>query len=306
MPPIRTGQFAALLAPDRYKVYVETGTKRPMEFPFVVNVQDLPYQGFINQNISGLGTVPLKPEGTPFSYDAPILGNTKTHNAVEYGLGFEITYEMWGRELYGIMDMMTKELRRSVDFRLEVGAHNWLNNGFVTTNYTTFDAAALFSTAHVTLDGRTVSNRPATEIEVGLTALQNMVIHFHGMTNERNIPEMRGPRQIVIPPAYLWTMREIMGSTHRPFSANNEINSILQEELTFMVSHYANTVNANAWYALASKDDHDGNFYIETRPIFDYFDDPRTMNAVFTVYTSFEPSQADEWRGVYASTGSAS
>lgn len=303
MPPIRTGQFSALLAPDRYRVYVQTGRERPLEFPFTQNVMDLPWQGFTNQQISGLGTVPTKPEGTAFTYDAPILGGTKVHNAVEYGLGFEITYEMWNRELYGIMDMMTRELRRSIDFRLEVGAHNNLVNAFVTTNFTTFDGAALISTAHTTLDGRTgISNRPAVEIQAGLTAFQNMVIHFHRLTNERNIPELRGPRHILINPEFLFTVRETLGSTHKPFSANNEINSIVQEELTFMIDHYIQA-NPNAWYAMAAKGDHDLNFYVETRPIFDYFDDPRTMNAVFTVYASFEPSQADEWRGLYGSTG---
>lgn len=303
MPPIRTGQFGALLAPDRYRIYVQTGRERPLEFPFIMNVLDLPWQGFTNQQVSGLGTVPTKPEGTAFTYDAPILGGTKTHSAIEYGLGFEITYEMWNRELYGIMDMMTRELRRSIDYRLEVGAHNALTNAFVTTNFTTFDGAALISTAHTTLDGRTgVANRPAVEIQAGLTAFQNMVVHYHRMTNERNIPELRGPRNLIINPEFLFTVRETLGSTHKPFSANNEINSIVQEELTFMVDHYIGA-NPNAWYALAAKGDHDLNFYVETRPIFDYFDDPRTMNAVFTVYSSFEPSQADDWRGIYGSTG---
>ena len=304
MPPVRTGNYAALLAPDRYKIYVETGRERPLEFPFWINVEDLPWQGFTNQQISGLGTVPEMPEGTPFTYDTPILGSTKTHNARAYGLGFEATYLMWHRELYGIMDMMSRELRRSIDFRLEVAAHNVVNNAFVTTDYTTFDGASLISTAHTTLDGRTgVANRPTVEVQPGLTAFQNMVIHFHNLTNERNIPELRGPRNIMIQPEFLFTVRETLGSTHKPFSADNEINALIQEELAYMVSHYFDVNGGNAWVAMAPKGDHDATFYVEIRPMFDYFDDPRTLNAVFTVYASMEPSQADDWRGFYGSTG---
>lgn len=303
MPPVRTGQLAALLQPNIYRVYVETGRERPHEFPYWVNTLDLPWQGFTNQQISGLGTVPEMAEGNTFTYDAPILGATKTHNAISYGLGFEVTYLMWHRELYGIMDMMSRELRRSMDYRLEVAAHNVLNNAFVTTNYTTFDGAALISTAHTTLDGRTVSNRPAVEIQPGLTAFQNMIIHFHNLTNERNIPELRGPRHILIQPNFLFTVRETLGSTHKPFSANNEINSIVQEELTFMVSHYFTVNSGNGWVAMAAKGDHDLNYYTEVKPMFDYFDDPRTLNAVYTTFASMEPSRADEWRGVYGSTG---
>lgn len=298
MPPIRTGQFSALLAPDRYRIYVETGRERPLEFPFLFNVMDLPWQGFTNQRISGLGVAPRKPEGTPFPSDAPILGQTKTHEALEYGLAFEITYEMWNRELYGIMDMMTRELRRSIDYRLEIAGHNVVNLGFVTTNYTTFDGQALFSTTHATLDGRTVSNRSAVAMQPGLSAFQNGVIHFHTLRNERDIPELRGPRNIVVSPTYLFTIRETLGSTHKPFSADNEYNSIMQEEFTFMIDHYLD--NADLWWMQAAKGDHDLNYYVETRPLFSYYDDPRTMNAVFTVYCSMESSQADEWRGAWS------
>lgn len=302
MPTIRTGNFSALLAPDRYRIYVETGRERPLEFPFWANTLDLPWQGFINQQLAGLGTMPTKPEGTAFKLDEPILGSTKTHNAIEYGFGFEITREMWNRELYGVMDMMTRELRRSSNNRLEVDAHNVINNAFVTTNFTTFDGAALVSTAHTTLDGRSgVANRPATEIQPGLTAFQNGILNFHTLTNERNIPELRAPRHVMIHSNFLFTTRETLGSTHKPFTANNEVNALVQEELTFMVSHYMNT-NTH-WHMFSGKGDHDMNFYLEVRPMFDFFDDPRTGNAVFVVYQSHEPSQADEWRGNYGSTG---
>ena len=53
----------------------------------------------------------------------------------------------------------------------------------------------------------------------------------------------------------------------------------------------------------SDKGEHDANFNIITPPAFDYFDDPRTKNAVFTVYQAHEPSQADEWRGWYGSQG---
>lgn len=302
MPVIRTGNFSALLAPDRYRVYVETGRERPLEFPFWLNVLDLPWHNFTNQQISGLGTMPQKPEGTFFTLDEPILGSTKTHAATTYGFGFEVTFEMWNRELYGIMDMMARELRRSSNNRMEVDAHNVFNNAFVTTDFTTFDGAALISTAHTTLDGRSsVANRPSIEIEPGLTAFQNGIIHFHNLTNERNIPSLRAPRHVMVTPEYLFTTRETLGSTHKPFTADNEINALVQEDLTFMISHYADT--NTQWMMFAAKGDHDMNFYVETRPQFDYFDDPRSKNAVFVVYQAHEPSEADEWRGTYGSTG---
>ena len=75
----------------------------------------------------------------------------------------------------------------------------------------------------------------------------------------------------------------------------------MQENLTYWLSHYFTA--STAWVALAEKGEHDLNFNIMDRPMFDYFDDPRTWNAVYVVYQSHEPSQADEWRGAYGSQG---
>lgn len=301
MPPIRTDNFSALLAPNRYKIYVETGQKRPKEFPVWINTIDMPYQGYINQQISGLGPMVEKPEGVQFTYDSPILGNTKTHTALSYGSGFEITFEMWRDELYGVMDLLAAELRRISDYRMELDAYNVVNTAFVTTSYTVFDGVALISASHVGLDGVTRSNTPTVNVQVGLTGLQQGIIHFHNLTNERGIPMVMVPSWVMISPQFVFTIQETLGSAYKPFSTNNEINSITDDGLKYFVSHYLST-NTN-WFMFSDKGEHDMNFNIITPPMFDYFDDPRTKNAVFTVYQAEEPSQADEWRGVYGSQG---
>ena len=299
--PIRTNSFSALLAPGIYRVYVETGRRRPLEFPQWVNVIDMPWQGYSNRQISGLGAMGTKPEGAQFPMDAPILGNAKTHTSIAYGSGFEVTYEMWRDELYGVMDMLASELRRVSNYRMEVDAHNVLNFAFSTAAFTTFDGAALLSGSHVGLDGVTRSNLNATSVQVGLTGLQAAVTNFHGQTNERNIPVAKSLASVGVPYQFWATIQETLGSESKPFTADNEINALMQENLTYWLSHYF--TSSTAWFALAEKGEHDLNFNVMDRPMFDYFDDPRTWNAVYVVYQSHEPSQADEWRGAYGSQG---
>lgn len=299
--PIRTNSFAALLAPGIYRVYVETGRRRPLEFPQWVNVIDMPWQSYTNRQISGLGPMGTKPEGTQFPMDSPLLGTAKTHTAISYGSGFEVTYEMWRDELYGVMDMLSAELRRVSNYRMEVDAHNVLNFAFSSATFATFDGAALASASHVGLDGVTRSNLHATAVQAGLTGFQAMITAAHGQTNERNIPVAQAMSHVVVPYQFWATVRETLGSEAKPFTADNEINALLQEDITYALSHYL--TSTTAWFGMAEKGEHDLNFSIMDRPMFDYFDDPRTWNAVYVVYQSHEPSQADEWRGFYGSQG---
>lgn len=302
MPPIRRDSISALLAPDLYRVVVETGRERPLEFPFWVNVMDMPWNPVTDRQVSGFGTVPTKPEGAPFPFDDPIIGGTKTYQAVPYGMAAEATFEAWDDELYGYLRDLMGEMKRSSNNRLEVDGHNILNEAFVTTNETGFDGASLISVSHTGLDGRTgVANRPAVDVGFGLTAVQNMVVNFHNMVDERNIPRVMAPSLIIIAPENIWTARETLGSSGKPFVTDNEMNSILAEDLRWMVSHYLDT--STNWFGLAAQGEHDLNFMMRNRPIFDAFDDPRTKNAVFTVYQRHDPSAFGSYQGTYGSTG---
>ncbi|MEE9595056.1 MAG: hypothetical protein V3V92_06620, partial [Candidatus Hydrothermarchaeales archaeon] len=266
MPPILTGNISALLAPDLYRVVVDVGMERPMEFPFWVNVIDMPWRTITDQQVSGPGTVPQKPENTVFPGDDPIIGGTKSYTAIPWGLSMEVSFESWDDELYGYLRDLMSMLARSSRNRSEVNAHNVLNEAFVTTNNVGFDSAALASTAHTALDGRTaIANRPATDVGLSQTAIQNGLINFHDLTEERNLPQLMSPSIILSGATNVFVMRELLGSSGVPFSTDNEMNSIIPDELRWMVSHYIDT--QTNWFMMASKGVHDLNFPIRNRPV---------------------------------------
>jgi len=302
MPPIRTDSISSLVAPDIYRVMVETGREYPMQFPFIVNVINMAWNPQTDRQWSGLPAMTTKPEGTAFPFSDPVEGATKTYTAVAYGQAVEFTFESWDDELYGYLPHLARELKRTSNNRLEVDGHNFLNEAFVTTNETGFDGASLISTAHVTLDGRTgVANRPATDVGLSVTAINDMIIHFHRLTDEMDLPIMMSAAQILSTPENFNVMREILGSSGRPFSTDNEVNALTAEGLTWMVDRYITTTTN--WFGHVNKSDHDANFMMKNRPMFDSFDDPRTKNAVVTVYQRHDPSTFGRWRGWYGSTG---
>src|SRR5262249_15518350 len=122
MPPLTTGQFSGLLAPDLRRVYVATGKERPLEYPMVLNTDRMEWNPVTDRIYSGLGTLAPMPEGDRFTQDQATQGPTKTYAATAFGLAVEITYQMWRDDLYGYMREIIAGLARASRNRLEVSA----------------------------------------------------------------------------------------------------------------------------------------------------------------------------------------
>ena len=293
--------ITALLAPDLREVYFETGKDRPREYPLVFNVQDMEWNPITDQQVTGLGTMPSKPEGQQFSKDEVILGGTKSYTAEPYGLSVEITYEAWRDELYGVLTEMIRCLARAGQNREEVAAWSALNNAF-STSYTGFTASeALCATSHTGLDGETRANRPSPDIGLSITGLQNGLTRFENMTDERDMPRLMAPVMALIGPSNKFTAREIFGSGGKPYTTDNEINALIEDDLSYMICHYLTTSTYN--FLLAAQGDHDLNFFWRDHPMFDMFDDPFTKNAIATSYQRHTEGAWGSWRGVDGSTG---
>ncbi len=300
MPPTTRGSISALLAPGLRKVYIDTGLERPLEHPYILNVDEMEWNPVTDQQVSGLGSLPSKAEGSQFDLDDIIVGGSKAYTASPFGLAVEMTWEAWRDELYGVMQEMVRELRRASHNRQEVDAFHPFNNAF-STSFVGFTAAeALCSTSHVGLDGVTRANRPSVDIGLSQTGIQNALTRFEGMTNERGLPRLMAPTTVLIHYSNKFVAREIFGSQGKPYTAQNEINALVDEDLSYMVSHFLTT--STYWFLLAAKGVHDINFLWRDHPIFDMFDDPWTKNAIATVYQRHTKGFGS-WRGIDGSTG---
>ena len=299
---ITRGAFAALLAPDLRKVCVGAGLERPTEYPNVVNTPPMEWNPITDRYISALGTMPTKSEGSQFTLDQQILGGSKVTEAVSYGLAYEVTREAYEDELYGQFRAGAKFLGRSSNHRMEVDAWSPFNNAF-SASFLGQDSLALCHIAHTRLDGgATTANRPTPEIGFSVTGLQNGLLAFEGMQDERGMPRLMQPSMCIVGPQNKFNAREILGSSLKPFTANNEINSLIDEDLTWMVCHYFAAAQGAQWFLTSPKGVHDINFFVRSAPVFDAFDDPWTGNAIYTVWQRHVASFLD-YHGVYGSSG---
>ncbi len=298
MPMSRAG-FAALLVQDINRVIFDVGQERPAEYSMYFNVRNMDTNPQKDRQVSGLSNMPEKPEGQQFRQDEFILGGSKTYTAVPYGTSVEVPYEFWEDELYGVVQEIAVEMGRAGRYREEVDAWSIITNSFDTA-FPGFDGVPLCSTAHVGLDGVTRANRPATEIGFSISGIQASVLRSHGLTGEKGRPSLLHPTMAIVHYNNLFLAREILGSSGKPFSANNEINSLVPEEFSYMVGHFL--TSTSAWWLSVGQGKHDLNFFWRTRPILDSFDDKRTKSAVFTLYQRHTKGFGS-YRGVDGSTG---
>lgn len=289
-----------LNAPDLREVYFDTGKERPKEYPLVFNVMDMEWNPISDFQVSGLGTMPTKDEGAQFTFDDIISGGTKTYTAVAYGLAVEVTWEGWRDELYGVMAEMVRCLARAGRNREEVAAWAVLNNSFSDT-YAGFDASdSLCNTAHDRLNGSTTGNRPSTDVGYSITGIQASITRFEDLVDERGLPRMMAPVMSIITSANKFVAREIWGSAQKPYGAQNEINALVDEDMSYLVCHYITT--STYWWNVAAKGVHDLNVFWRDYPMFDMFDDPLSKNAIATAYQR-HVSGYGAWPGVDGSTG---
>jgi phage major head subunit gpT-like protein len=252
---------------------------------------------YISEKISGMGVQQAKPEGQQFQPDLPISGPSFQVTATPYGMLFSVTWEMWRDDKYGVMGEMWADMGRSNRFRQEVQAFAPFNSAFsVNTGY---DAANLVATSHADLDGTTQSNRPSPDVTLSQTAIQAMQVNFDNLNDERSRPVNVAAARLLINPANRYLARELLGSSGQPQSANNDMNAMLNDDLTWGVSRYI--TRTQDWFGMAPMMDSDIEFMWRDRPRSRTFDDPFIEAADHTVYQRFA-TRVGDWRWIYGST----
>ncbi len=318
MPTQVRGAFPKLLAAGLHKIYldaVET-EQRAEEFPMIFNVETSSSAYEQDVKFSAFGPLQEKPENTPIAYANMVQGGDKRYLHLTYGLGVRTSKELYDDDKYGIIKKAPVALARSIRYTKEIVAMNVLNQGF-SANVTTTDGVSLFNNQHPLLGGPTATNigpgltnivsaagtypnTPTTGIDLSITALQLATNQFERLIDSQGLPIAIRPRMLVIPPELKFIARELLGSAGKPGTSDNDINSLLGEDLTFMVSHY--TTSQGAWWLLADKRYHYMKVYMRQAPKSSYDDDFDT-DAIKQKTTMRMSAGATDWLGTWGSNG---
>jgi len=298
---VTRAQFQILLEPKLRNIWNQSWPPRPTEYTRFVNVSSSKKAQETDYKMTGLGAMADKAEGANITYGDPIAGSTKVYTHTSNALGYRITAEMQRHELYGQINKLETSLMRSAQYRQEQDGANILNNGFTTTVAGFTSGESLFSTSHARLDSGTAqANRPSTDVVLGVTALQNAIIQFHNMLDDLGRPFLSVPKLLICAPANLMTARELLSSEFKPGTANNEINALKEDSLTYMVSHYI--TSTDDWFLIG--DNHDLNFIWDLRPSTDMDEDFDSKDIKRSLVQAYSTGFG-EFRGAYGTSGTA-
>jgi len=298
---MRAGPFANLLAPGLRKVFFQEFDLVPTEYTRVLNILTSTRAYEEDLKVSGLSEMPEKPEGTPTTYVEPQISDKVRYTMKPFGLGFRVTHEMYVDDLYGPARKMSQALARSARHRAEVQAWAPWNDAFsATPTYKGFDGLALCHITHPLLLGGTYANKPTTDVDFSVTALQAALNAFEMCVDDSNMVVGLRARMVIGHPANKWVFKEVLKSEYAPYTANNEINSIRDEGLDYFLCHYQ--TDPDAWGLFSAQGMHDLNVYIREALRMENSDDFDSGDAKFKAYQRLI-SGFGEWRGVYGSKG---
>lgn len=314
---ITRGTFTQLLAPGLRKIVNqgEDWAMKNLEYPKYFNVEnsDRAYEEDIE--VAGVPPAVQTAEGVTISYFDPIQGGSKRYTHLKYALGTRITEEALEDDQYGVLKKVPNLHNRSHQFVEEQVAWNVFNNGFTTT--TTTDGLALFSNVHPLLGGAqatsalplpssafttagTYPNRPAVDVDISFTAIQNMMTMQRRLIDGVGMPLQKTVRTILIPPEIEVATAEILASAYKPGGAQNDINALLKFGLSYATITYF--TSGTAWFGVAEKGETDINFFRRTGIRTDFSDDFDTNSLKMKTYSRFSVG-ATTWTGTWGSNG---
>lgn len=277
--PATRGGFSQLLAAGLFQVIYEDLEMHPEEYSALFNVYPTSKAYEEDQLFAGLGAIQSKPEGTAIAFDEPIQGGSLRYTMSSFGLGFQVTREMWDDDQYGIMKRVSQDFAGSIRQSVESTAATVLINSF--TSQKTIDGVSFINTAHPLLGGGTISNQSATNIAFGVTGVQELILLFEKMVNERGLIKRMVPTGCLGPVDLQFKFQEVFHSSYKPYSGTNEVNSV-QGRLVPEVNHYL--TSSTAWWIHGEKRNHTLKFWWRTQPEFDSQDDFNTKGASFSTF----------------------
>ena len=205
-----------------------------------------------------LGLAQLKTEGAQTSFDnnsGQRFVYNQEHN--EIALGYAITRKAIDDNLYKTQFHPSNlGLIESFQQTKEIYGANILNTATTYNASIGGDGVALISTAHP-IDGGTVSNRPAVDVELNEATLLNAMISIRtNFRDQAGLKVFARGRKLIVPAALEPTAIRLTKTELRPGTADNDVNAILTTAGGLPEGYLVNDflTSASAWFLLTNID----------------------------------------------------
>src|SRR3990167_11241916 len=228
----------------------------------VINIKDMGNRPIVRTTtVASFGSVPVKAEGANVAYDNLAQGYATTYQADTYELAFRASKEALDDEQEEIVSDAARALGASLTYTYNVDHSNVFNDFTSTTGSP--DGVALFSASHPLAGGGTGSNTLATQADLSITSLRDLMNVIADTTDGSGKLLHWRPSILLVPNELSWLSKELINSPDRPDTADRATN-VHKGELTVIVWPYL--TDPDAWFLLAEPSKHNVRTYWRERP----------------------------------------
>ena len=311
--------FGELLEPKLRKLFYETYNELPEQYSKLYHVltskkaTETDYGLGAMTSWSEFGSSTIAVTGATampaVEYVTIPAGLERTYTHKEFAKGFMVERKFADDEMYNVIEKMPKDLARAGRYGVENDAIALFNNAFSadvggTGKSAIYDGVALISVAHPLLNtavnvgyGAGLASNLATGA-LSDTSLKNALILSQNQVDEAGKKIQYNFNTLVVPPALQYVAKELLKSTQKVGTANNDMNA-LKDELTIVVNPFL--TSATAWFIMDSAR-HALNFFWRCKPEFKREEDFDTLVAKYRGYMRYSFGVSD-YRGIIGSTG---
>ena len=205
-----------------------------------------------------LGLAQLKTEGGQTAFDNG-AGERYVYNQehTEIALGYAITRKAIDDNLYKTQFQPSNlGLVESFNQTKEIYGANVINTATTYNASVGGDGKALIATDHP-IDGGTVANRPATDVELNeATLLAGMIAIRTAFKDQAGLKMFARARKLLVPPQLEPVAIRLTKSELRPGTADNDVNAIISTSGGLPEGYMTNDylTSASAWFLLTNID----------------------------------------------------
>jgi len=205
-----------------------------------------------------LGLAQLKTEGGQTAFDNG-AGERYVYNQehTEIALGYAITRKAIDDNLYKTQFQPSNlGLIESFNQTKEIYGANVINTATTYNASVGGDGKALIATDHP-IDGGTVANRPATDVELNeATLLAGMIAIRTNFKDQAGLKVFARARKLLVPPQLEPVAIRLTKSELRPGTADNDVNAIISTSGGLPEGYMTNDflTSATAWFLLTNID----------------------------------------------------
>jgi phage major head subunit gpT-like protein len=248
MTMTRSG-FLNLLVEGLSKVFYDQYKDYPAKYKEVYRVEKSSKYKETLHSVAPLGAFAQKAEGTSIEYADMSDGYEKDFTHTAWARGLRFTRELVDDELYGVMRDRTKQLARAGMITQETQHAKLFNYATVNTYFAGQDGLSLLNDSHTYADNTGTWDNYSASTDLSLSALETAFNAMRRYKDDKGNLIMVEPKYLLIPPELEFDAYEILNSSGKPYTADNESN-YFKGRLEVITWPYL-SVDTGIWFVLS-------------------------------------------------------